>query len=178
MKANPNHAAVSPVVGVMLMLVVTIIIAAVVSAFAGGMSKETNKAPQATISGSYSISGGMSFTHNGGDPIGTPSVKVVVHPAESFGTSTHLVDTVNASSITDSSGIQWLKDNGQYGVKSFRAGDTAYVRPPYHEASFLQPSASRVSYFNNPENIGKSFWIELLDQKGKMIAKTEVTIDP
>lgn len=37
--------AVSPVVGVMLMLVVTIIIAAVVSAFAGGMTEDTEKAP-------------------------------------------------------------------------------------------------------------------------------------
>ena len=42
--------AVSPVVGVMLMLVVTIIIAAVVSAFAGGLASEQHKAPQVTIS--------------------------------------------------------------------------------------------------------------------------------
>jgi FlaG/FlaF family flagellin (archaellin) len=41
--------AVSPVVGVMLMLVVTIIIAAVVSGFAGGLSGENQKAPQASI---------------------------------------------------------------------------------------------------------------------------------
>jgi len=40
---------VSPVVGVMLMLVVTIIIAAVVSAFAGGISKTTDKAPTASL---------------------------------------------------------------------------------------------------------------------------------
>jgi FlaG/FlaF family flagellin (archaellin) len=41
--------AVSPVVGVMLMLVVTIIIAAVVSGFAGGLGGNTDKAPQASI---------------------------------------------------------------------------------------------------------------------------------
>ncbi|MFA5294815.1 MAG: type IV pilin N-terminal domain-containing protein [Methanoregulaceae archaeon] len=44
-----NNDGVSPVVGVMLMLVVTIIIAAVVSAFAGGLGGSTEKAPQATI---------------------------------------------------------------------------------------------------------------------------------
>jgi hypothetical protein len=44
-----NDAAVSPVVGVMLMLVVTIIIAAVVSAFAGGMGSEQHKTPQVTM---------------------------------------------------------------------------------------------------------------------------------
>jgi FlaG/FlaF family flagellin (archaellin) len=41
--------AVSPVVGVMLMLVVTIIIAAVVSAFAGGITGDVQKAPQASV---------------------------------------------------------------------------------------------------------------------------------
>ncbi|WP_048150406.1 type IV pilin N-terminal domain-containing protein [Methanolacinia paynteri] len=44
-----NDRAVSPVVGVMLMLVVTIILAAVVSAFAGGMAGDQEIAPQATI---------------------------------------------------------------------------------------------------------------------------------
>ena len=41
-----NENAISPVVGVMLMLVVTIIIAAVVSGFAGGLVDSTQKAPQ------------------------------------------------------------------------------------------------------------------------------------
>ncbi|MDP3563469.1 MAG: type IV pilin, partial [Methanoregula sp.] len=41
--------AVSPVVGVMLMLVVVIIIAAVVSAFAGGLGTNTKKAPQVSL---------------------------------------------------------------------------------------------------------------------------------
>ncbi len=40
---------VSPVIGVMLMLVVTIIIAAVVSAFAGGLGSDTSKPPVATV---------------------------------------------------------------------------------------------------------------------------------
>ena len=41
--------AVSPVIGVMLMLVVTIIIAAVVSSFAGGLAGDTQKTPQASL---------------------------------------------------------------------------------------------------------------------------------
>jgi FlaG/FlaF family flagellin (archaellin) len=40
--------AVSPVVGVMLMLAVTVMIAAVVSAFAGGFSDTGEKVPQAS----------------------------------------------------------------------------------------------------------------------------------
>ncbi|MDD1685804.1 type IV pilin N-terminal domain-containing protein [Methanoregula sp.] len=60
---NNHENAVSPIVGVMLMLVVTIIIAAVVSAFAGGISAGTEKAPVASFechisnSGSWGTSG-------------------------------------------------------------------------------------------------------------------------
>lgn len=46
---NKKESAVSPVVGVMLMLVVTIIIAAVVSAFAGGLSSGSKTAPVASF---------------------------------------------------------------------------------------------------------------------------------
>lgn len=46
---NRSEEAVSPVVGVMLMLVVTIIIAAVVSSFAGGLATSTEKAPNAVL---------------------------------------------------------------------------------------------------------------------------------
>ncbi|HJJ42434.1 MAG TPA: type IV pilin [Methanocorpusculum sp.] len=44
-----KDSAVSPVVGVMLMLVVTIIIAAIVSAFAGGLVTSADKAPNAVL---------------------------------------------------------------------------------------------------------------------------------
>lgn len=47
---HEHDRAVSPVVGVMLMLVVVIIIAAVVSAFAGGLSATEQKAPVAILS--------------------------------------------------------------------------------------------------------------------------------
>lgn len=46
---NSGEEAISPVVGVMLMLVVTIIIAAVVSAFAGGSMTSSQKAPTANV---------------------------------------------------------------------------------------------------------------------------------
>ena len=48
-KTEQKDDAVSPVVGVMLMLVVTIIIAAVVAAFAGGLATSTEKAPTAVL---------------------------------------------------------------------------------------------------------------------------------
>jgi FlaG/FlaF family flagellin (archaellin) len=56
-KKFTSENAVSPVVGVMLMLVVTIIIAAVVSAFAGGLSSTQQKAPAAAFEARISNSG-------------------------------------------------------------------------------------------------------------------------
>jgi len=56
--SQKKERAVSPVVGVMLMLVVTIIIAAVVSAFAGGLSSGSKKAPVASFECHISNSGG------------------------------------------------------------------------------------------------------------------------
>ena len=44
-----NEDAVSPVIGVMLMLVVTIVIAAVVAAFAGGLGSDVEMAPTAAL---------------------------------------------------------------------------------------------------------------------------------
>src|SRR5208337_4018759 len=89
-----NEHAVSPVVGVMLMLVVTIIIAAVVSAFAGGLVAQKERAPQATLdchitwdNGAMSGVPGPIFTmkHLGGDPINTRNVKLVTGWANATG---------------------------------------------------------------------------------------------
>jgi archaeal type IV pilus assembly protein PilA len=93
-RTEPEQA-VSPVVGVMLMLVVTIIIAAVVSAFAGGLGSGTQKAPQAsidvkintaaddTMSGTETI---MTFTELSGDPIPTKDLAIVTYYQNKAGT--------------------------------------------------------------------------------------------
>ncbi|MBP2134378.1 hypothetical protein J2128_002344 [Methanomicrobium sp. W14] len=64
MKTNAiSDEAVSPVVGVMLMLVVTIIIAAVVSGFASGLAGGTSVAPQASVVATdFDISGVIDAT--------------------------------------------------------------------------------------------------------------------
>ncbi len=71
--------AVSPVVGVMLMLVVTIIIAAVVSGFAGSLAGGAQTAPQASIAISTGYTSGnfdIKFEHLGGDPIRTADTEI------------------------------------------------------------------------------------------------------
>ena len=86
-EAKERESAVSPVVGVMLMLVVTIIIAATVSAFAGGLVGTSDKAPQAALDikintklvdyGTIGMEPTLAITHLGGDPIDTSRVKII-----------------------------------------------------------------------------------------------------
>ncbi|GAB7016631.1 type IV pilin N-terminal domain-containing protein [Methanogenium cariaci] len=70
-KAGLPDEAVSPIVGVMLMLVVTIIIAAVVSSFAGGLATDDVKAPsvnlECTVVTNPVDRTGLLFEHKGGD---------------------------------------------------------------------------------------------------------------
>lgn len=81
---NRREAAVSPVVGVMLMLVVTIIIAAVVSGFAGGLIEAGGqKTPSLTMDVKITNSGNyrgseFSATVNGvSEPIHTSDIKII-----------------------------------------------------------------------------------------------------
>lgn len=88
--------AVSPVIGVMLMLVVTIIIAAVVSSFAGGLANEESKTPQVILictpvidgvydsdktndypdSRGFTLDNGIMFEHQGGEGFGLDNIKL------------------------------------------------------------------------------------------------------
>lgn len=100
--------AVSPVVGVMLMLVVTIIIAAVVSAFAGGISGTQEKAPQAAIDvkigygdGGMGMYGyGMTFEHLSGDSIQTKDLAIITYYTNESG-HTYRHEQTATSEMTD-----------------------------------------------------------------------------
>ena len=83
-KTEQKDDAVSPVVGVMLMLVVTIIIAAVVAAFASGVTADVEKAPNTVLdvkiyenymSGSYSYPS-IQIKSIGGEPISTEDMVI------------------------------------------------------------------------------------------------------
>jgi archaeal type IV pilus assembly protein PilA len=83
MRRKMKNDAVSPVVGVMLMLVVTIIIAAVVSAFAGGLATGQSKAPAISVSshirndGTYAGSFAEFAIQSADQPIPTKDLKIV-----------------------------------------------------------------------------------------------------
>lgn len=104
-KTEQKDDAVSPVVGVMLMLVVTIIIAAVVAAFATGLSSSAEAAPVASLTVKIPTSDGVvsdfQIIHNSGDPLPTKDLKISFAWTGSQGYVAHTYDFIN--DYTDSS---------------------------------------------------------------------------
>ncbi|MBN1431377.1 MAG: type IV pilin N-terminal domain-containing protein [Methanomicrobiaceae archaeon] len=139
--------AVSPVVGVMLMLVVTIIIAAVVSAFAGGMAGEQQKAPQASISAKavigqiedtdtstwgpnypadFSAVHGIEFEHKGGEAFSLDEIKIQLeHSGVSMIVSSvdELPDSTCLPASTTDGGYFWKIGNTTLSDKTVSSGD-------------------------------------------------------
>jgi FlaG/FlaF family flagellin (archaellin) len=164
--------AVSPVVGVMLMLVVTIIIAAVVSAFAGSTVSGVQKTPQATILATYSQSQGMTITNDGGDAVPIASTKILVSPGKSFG-----ANYTQYSWVVNQSYINWPNS------RAFRPGDTATITSA--NLSYVQQRQDLTTgdstdpilgFDNNSTSVGLSFDLQFVDSGGNTIGKTTVTI--
>ena len=76
MKKSNKEDAVSPVIGVMLMLVVTIVIAAVVAAFATGMGADVNMAPAAALDVVVYDDGNVVLTHVSGERLIPEDIKI------------------------------------------------------------------------------------------------------
>jgi FlaG/FlaF family flagellin (archaellin) len=148
-KRSVHEHAVSPVVGVMLMLVVTIIIAAVVSAFSGGLTAGKEKAPQASLETHIQLNGGMSGTdpsmiikHLGGDPINTKNTKLVTSWANETGVY-HVASTVAAVYNTTTTTYDQSSLNVVYG-----SGPTVY-NEPYLVVAGTYPSSDPKLWFGN-----------------------------
>ena len=185
-----NDEAVSPVVGVMLMLVVTIIIAAVVSGFAGGLAGGTSKSAQVSIKADYSRSTGMIIHHMGGDVINTLQTKIFVAPTADFGSYDQLRWEVNTSvvNITKESGVKpWFDPtlSSSNDARTFQPGETAVVNvdhigevQPKTYTTSSDDSTSSYYGFNHDNALGQRFILSLVDNAGRTIAQTEVQIKP
>jgi len=73
---------VSPVIGVILMVAITVILAAVIGTFVLGLGDSLEQAPQAQLDAEAS-SGTVTISHNGGDAIALGDIKVVTEPGSS-----------------------------------------------------------------------------------------------
>ena len=86
--------AVSPVIGVMLMLSITIIIAAVLMAFAGGMADTKPATPSVDLSAEFVKSGEgivLRLSHNGGDALNPKDIKVTAYAASASSSGEQLI---------------------------------------------------------------------------------------
>ena len=80
---NKKEDAVSPVIGVMLMLVVTIVIAAVVAAFAGGLATETEATPIVVLDADvYETSSKLVLRSLSGDNLNAADTSIKVNSLE------------------------------------------------------------------------------------------------
>lgn len=189
-----TDSAVSPVVGVMLMLVVTIIIAAVVSTFAGSAVNSQQKIPQATIQGKFSVGSGMEITHMGGDALATSDLVFTVRNSPVFGQNLEQItaQVIDKSLIQDGRGRLLDYGGGSTNATSFVSGDSLYIKPENLGCATLQPriwagthhlNAGKLENeyfeelcFDNPRSVGKTFFLDVSDKKGNLISRCEVTI--
>lgn len=105
-KFGKNEDAVSPVIGVILMVAITVILAAVIAAFVFGMGPPA-KVPQASIRGSSVnlIAGATTVTleHQGGDNIQYYNTKIIVEqPDPAVPTTINRLVFATAGATTDS----------------------------------------------------------------------------
>ena len=197
MKNETKDSAVSPVVGVMLMLVVTIIIAAVVAVFASGVVTTTDANPQLIIKGTYSQSQGMTITHAGGDAVSLADTNFMTTPSEMMGS-----DAAKFAWIIDKSILINSEDNKnltETSSSAFKSGDMYYVTqancvdystnetwegpdPGVNKnAQVFWTGEGKSEYFGpyafcNPSNLGAYFYLDLVDKAGSVIARAKVTI--
>lgn len=94
MTQNKSEDAVSPVIGVMLMVVITVVIAAVITVFATGLVTDTKPAPNAVLdvkiySKYYALEGlygpDLHLTHISGDPIDTDEIDLRFSWTDQYG---------------------------------------------------------------------------------------------
>jgi FlaG/FlaF family flagellin (archaellin) len=110
--------AVSPVVGVMLMLAVTVMIAAIVSAYAGGFSDTGDKVPQTSFKVRANLLENRTyFDHAGGDPVSLTNIQVAFISGEKKTTLTRTDIGKNCINFTQV---------GTSGT-TIKAGDTFYL---------------------------------------------------
>ena len=115
--------AVSPVVGVMLMLAVTVMIAAIVSAYAGGFSGGAEKSPQSSVRVTPDANHPrIYFEHTGGDPFMLSSIKVILR-ANDNKTSLSIMDARNGL-IKNFTEIGSTSNNAD---TTILAGDTFFI---------------------------------------------------
>ena len=147
MMQKKSDDAVSPVVGVMLMIVITVVIAAVITTFATGVTSDAEAAPVAVLDveiyeyyQALDSSGGPDFhiSHISGDPIDTKDITIQLsweHNGKSY-FSTYSADSFKAK-----------HRNGVDGGGGVSRMQPMYVKTPVTEDMRKEYSSSNLDYY-------------------------------
>ncbi len=73
---------VSPVIGVILMVAITVILAAVIGTFVLGLGDSLEQAPQSQVSVTSDATGAINISHDGGDALPESDVTVNINGAD------------------------------------------------------------------------------------------------
>ena len=103
--------AVSPVIGVILMVAITVILAAVIGTFVLGLGDSVETAPQASISVTDASDDEITLEHRGGDALVADNTEFVVRVDGSNVLSGHALSDDNVTGVGD----------------EFRTGDQALI---------------------------------------------------
>lgn len=119
-----DERAVSPVIGVIMMVAVTVILAAIVSMLVLGMGQDVDNSAQASFSFDYDAGAGtLEVTHDGGDALDAVDVAILVDGTEDAD-DTWTSDPITAGSsytvgtVTNLAGgetvkVVWTGENGE-----------------------------------------------------------------
>jgi len=161
-KEESRDAAVSPVIGVMLMLVVTIVIAAVVSSFSGGLGTAKDTTPTITFKADLSVEDGLTITCLGATPGKDVNFDVCIGTSD-----TNWYKVGSGSTGTFSPGITINKDASDLdkgftdAFGDFGGGDD------YKNTGMYVP---------NPKHIGKTYTVQLISKDAGIIGKTHAVL--
>ncbi|MFB6178876.1 MAG: type IV pilin [Halorientalis sp.] len=136
--------AVSPVIGVILMVAITVILAAVIASFVLGLGGSTTKTPTAKFTFNFdtsktvhsgtetSTSGILTITHDGGDTLKKSEIFI---RGDGFNASTsgnakitNLATTSSATVLTDSGGWTGEATGTKGSASAIVSGNNQYVR--------------------------------------------------
>jgi FlaG/FlaF family flagellin (archaellin) len=108
----------------MLMLAVTVMIAAIVSTYAGGFSGGAEKSPQSSIRVTTDLlQDRIYFEHNGGDPFTLSSINVILRTNENK-TSLSAIDAGSSKVLA----FEKVGNNGGSSDTTIKAGDTFFIK--------------------------------------------------
>lgn len=163
-KLFSNEKGVTPVVGVMLMVVVTVILAAAVSSYAGSM-KSQDVAPQVAMKGSASVADEYVKLDNLGGSAPLRVADMMIEISGGYPTSSGYVEMKNVT-FTDTS----------Y-EKFFRPGDVAMI--PFTAYSDGSGGNFADGEINLGIALGNPFKVTVIDKAtGQTVCTTTLTMNP